>query len=165
MPNKVNAYNIPVENLPEIGEIIRKGDGFKVLGKADFPRFLPKSFTEKCDSATQIVSGSAGNTPIVMFNFHRVDGYNIDEHPYGVMMLSGSVAISGSFLDHGDWSNRTTPVTKEHAQMINMSGIGDYYLNNPKYGVNSGSFHELSENEYNAFKTFVDAVFDPSDFK
>lgn len=100
-----------------------------------------------------------------MYNFHRIDDNMVDEHPYGVMMLSGSVAISGSFLDHGNWPQRTQPITPEHLNRINPSEIGDYFLENPKYGINSGSFEEIPESDCNAFKTFINSVFDPSDFE
>lgn len=46
MSNKVNAYKIPDEDLDEVKEIIKDGDGFKIIGQADFPTFLPESFTK-----------------------------------------------------------------------------------------------------------------------
>jgi len=165
MANEVHAYPVPEENLDEIKEAVQNGDGFKVIGQSEFPSFIPGDLAKKFDSATQVVSGSASDTPVVMYNFNRIDETEVDEHPYGVLLLSGSTAISGSFLDHGDWSNRTTRITAEHAQKIKSSGIGDYFVDNPKSEISSGSFDELPESDRNAFNQFLGSVFDSSDFE
>lgn len=157
MQNLVRSFEINANQVTELAAIVKNGDGFRVVGPSDFPSFLPRTLIPKLDSATRIVSGSAGASPVILYNFRRIDGSEIDQHPYGAMIVSGSYAISSSFLDHGNWptTQRTTAITKEHAAHLSASGIGNYFLQHPPEGKISGSLKELLKTDQEAFDQFL----------
>ena len=163
MPNFVHPFRLDPTESVELGSVLVDGDGFLVVGPADFPSFIPGSLAAKFDSATRIISGSAGNSPVILYNFRRIDGSEVDEHPFGSMLVSGSIAISSSFLDHGDWPNtkRTTPITPQHAAYITASGIGGYFLQHPSDGKLSGSLAELPASDVDAFNQFISSALTP----
>jgi hypothetical protein len=157
MPNIVHPFRLNSTQSAELAGILLYGDGFRVIGPSGFPSFIPASLAAKFDSATLIISGSGGNNPVILYNFRRIDGAEVDEQPFGAILISGSVAISSSFLDHGDWPNtsRTTPITTEHAAYITASGIGGYFLQHPPAGRLSGSLGELPASDSDAFNEFL----------
>jgi len=163
MPNIVHPFRLGPTESSELAGVLVHGDGFWVIGPADFPSFIPRSLAAKFDSATCIISGSAGETPVILYNFRRIDGPEVDEHPYGAMLVSGSIAISSSFLDHGDWPNtqRTTPITPQHAAYISASGIGGYFLQHPPEGKMSGSLCELPASDLDAFNQSITSALAP----
>lgn len=157
MPNLVRSFEINADQTAELALVVEGGDGFRVIGPSDFPSFIPRTLVPKLDSATRIVSGSAGNSPVILYNFRRIDRSEVDEHPYGAMIVSGSSAISSSFLEHGDWptTQRTTAITQEHASHISASGVGNYFLQHPPEGKISGSLGELARTDLEAFNQFL----------
>jgi len=164
MPNVVHPFQLDQTDSLELVQCLPDGDGFKVIGPADFPSFLPATLTAKFDSATRIISGSAGDGPVILYNFRRIDGSDVDEHPFGAMVVSGTTAISSSFLDHGHWPNtqRTTPISLEHANYISASGIGGYFLQHPPGGMLSGSLTDLQPSDQDAFSQFIRSALNPS---
>lgn len=129
-----------------------------MIGVSDFPPFVPEAFRLKCDSATLIVSGSGSNTAVLVYNFRRLDGSVVDEHPYGYLVISGSEAVSGSFLEHGNWDGRATDVSDGFKAHVSASGIGNYFLAHPPGGILSGSLDQLSDSDTKAFETFKRAI-------
>lgn len=150
MPNQVFPFDLAASASQELAARLADGDGFKVIGPKDFPSFIPPTLAPKFDSAVQIISGG-----VILFNFRRIHGENVDQHPYGAVVVSGNVAISSSFLDHGDWPDRTTPVTQELANHISASGIGGYYLQYPPEGRSSGPLSALPTTDLDAFNQFM----------
>lgn len=155
MPNKVQPFTLSPAQAAELAAVVQRGDGFQVVGPSELPSFTPATLKAKVDSATRIVSGSTGDHPVVMYNFRRIDGANVDEHPYGALLVSGSTAVSSSFLEHGNWHDRTTPISAQHAAEISGSGIGGYFLAHPPSGLTSGSLDELPASDESAFKQFI----------
>jgi hypothetical protein len=160
-PNRVQAFPLSPSQAAELEPAARAGDGFEVIGPNDFPTFVPTDLKVQFDSATRIVSGSATGHPTVLYNFRRIDKGSVDEHPFGVLLISGSIAVSSSFLEHGSWANRTTPITSQHAADISGSGIGNYFLSHPVGGLPSGSLAQLSQSDRAAFDQFIGSVFAP----
>lgn len=155
MTSKINFIELSGRAQTDIEARVAAGDGFRVIGRADFPQCLPPSLAAKFDSAVQIVSGSGTDSACLVWNFRRVDGSDIDEHPFGVFVVSGSVSPSGAFLDHGNWPNRTTPIDPMFAAHISASGIGNYFLANPPNGMGSGSLAQLGSSDTAAYSTFI----------
>lgn len=154
MPN-YNYVLMSDEQIAEIEEFLSTfgGDGFKIVSNLDLPDAIPDGLVSKIDSAMVIVSGSEAVQTVAVWNNFRVDErpQSIDEHPFAVILISGSVFPSGSIVDHGDWPGRTSPITPEMSAHIHSSGIGDYFLANPPEGVSSGSLEELSDGKKEAF--------------
>ena len=158
MPNIIRSFNIDSQAQSEALAPMANGDGFEVLVPAQFPSFVPQSFREKCDSATRVVSGSGSDQAIVVYNFRRLDRTNVDEHPFGYIVVSGSQAVSGSFLEHGDWDGRTTPVSHAFTAHVSASGLGGFFLAHPFHGRVSGSLAELTGSDATAFEQFRQAL-------
>lgn len=155
---KIHFIALSGEDRRDAEARVSSGDGFRVIGKAEFPNCVPARLSDKFDSAVQVVSGSGTEDACLVLNFRRVDGNDLDEHPFGIFVVSGSAAPSGAFLDHGNWPDRTTPIEPAFAQHISSSGIGDYFLANPPAGKLHGTLSELSGSDRNAFEIFVRLV-------
>ena len=153
MPNKVYPFDLDADDATELAKRIGSGDGFAVIGPSDIPSFIPYSFLKKVDSAVQIISGN-----VIMFNFRRVDYNCVDQHPFGAVIASGNRAISSSFLDHGDWENRTSPISEGFLNHISASGIGGYFLKNPPDGRQSGTLSDLPKGDLDAFNQFLSSA-------
>ena len=155
IPNEIRSFPISDSDAIEALAPLRSGDGFEVVGPDQFPTFTPPSFRDKCDSATRIVSGSGGDCAVVVYNFRRLDKSSVDEDPFAYLIVSGSQIVSGSFLGHGSWPGRTTPVSPGLAAHISGSGLGGYFLANPPDGKLSGSLSELTGSNASAFQELM----------
>ncbi len=154
MANEIKAFPISLSAQSEALAAIAEGDGYKVIGPKDFPSYTPATLRSKFDSATRIVSGSETEQTLVVYNFFRLDKSNVDEHPFGYIVVSGSQAVSGSFLEHGDWDGRTTPVDPAFAAHISSSGLGGFFLGCPPDGRLAGPISELTGSNAAAFAQF-----------
>jgi hypothetical protein len=156
--NEISSLTLSAAARAAIAAVAAAGDGFVIVGPADFPPDTPVSLANRCDSATRITSGSAGDRVCVLYNFRRLDRGSVDEQPLGVFITDGQVAVTGSFVQHGDWLGRTTTVSTAFAARISGSGIGGYYLAHPPAGVSSGSLDQLVGSDLRAFETFIATI-------
>lgn len=159
---KVFHYLVSDEAQSEAPSAISCGDGYELIGPAYYPSFISQTFREKCPMAVRIVSGSSSNRAAVLYNFRRVDGDFIDEHPFCFLIISGSYAVSGSFIDHGDWVGRTTPIPKDFISQIESSSVGSFLGANPPEGKTSGSLDELQGSDTLAFDRVIYYLKQPS---
>ena len=159
---KANKIVLDETQCSEIERLVESldGDGFVMVAQGDLPSAIPLGLAGKMDSAVFVVSGSAGDRAIAMWNGYRIDQrpQAVDEHPIAIMMISGSVQPEAVILDHGGWDGRTTPLSDEHKRYILNSGVGDYFLSQPPEGVPSGSLGQLSPGRRDAFEQCVNEL-------
>lgn len=93
---------------------------YRVLKPDELPSGFPITLVGKTDSVVLVNSGN-----LFMVDFHRVDKTEIDHLPFGFIYQSGPVLLSGGFLDHASFQDRTVPATQDFLNIINASGIGN----------------------------------------
>ena len=159
---KFNYVVISLEAQAAIDEFVAGfgGDGWKIVGFDDLPAGLPEGLRKKCDSAVVVVSGSAGTRAFAVWNNLRYDerAGEIDQHPFAVMLVSGSTVPTASIVDHGNWQDRSTHASPEFVQHVQASGIGNYFLANPPTATASGSLDELEGGIRDAFAQGVQSL-------
>ena len=92
-----------------------------------------------------VASGNKTNQTFV-FQGYRVDGFELDEHQYIVSYdLAQSKSYAG-FVEHADYTGRTTVIPVPMQLSMSLSGINVDYQFPTKPPHVSGSIQELIDN-------------------
>lgn len=128
---------------------------YKVVTKGNYPPFLPTKLTDQFNCAMVVASGSKTNQTFV-FQGYRVDGDELDEHQYIVSYDLANNKCYAGFVEHADYSGRTTLIPMEMQTSMSLSGINvDYqFLTKPPH--TTGSIQELIDS--GLIKGFINSV-------
>jgi hypothetical protein len=126
---------------------------FSVRRPSELPAYFSSGLLPKIDSVVLVHSGS-----LFMVLFNRVHRQEIDQQPFAFIFPSGSPALSGGFLDHGNWSGRTMEMTREFAQAIVTSGIGNCWPFSGLPEKPTGHVSELNPTFHAAFQHLASYV-------
>jgi hypothetical protein len=78
--------------------------------------------TKKFDSAIVAASGSPAHTAYWVMGI-RPDNNEIDEHPFVYHFQNDDLTADfGAIIHHGDWIGRTTQMTPEQLECLDLSG-------------------------------------------
>jgi len=87
-------------------------NSYVVVEPAAFGFPIPKSLLQKSYKIVVACSGYFDNEiTFYMANLLRIDGSEIDQNPFGFAFLGPTATTSGYLIQHGNWINRTTPLT------------------------------------------------------
>jgi hypothetical protein len=95
---------------------------YRLKRQDEFPPFLPKTLTDKFNCAMVAASGNHHNQTFV-FQGYRVDAQELDEHQYIVTFDTLLGTSYAGFVEHADYSGRTTPIPNEMLKCISLSGV------------------------------------------
>lgn len=129
--------------ISELRELVGRGPGFFHIGASEFPSIIPDGLRQQWDSAAVIVSPTADAMAIVG---HRIDkkAGMMDQDPF-VIGLSASMPYGNAVLmHHASYDGRSQPLPSSSFE-------GDYYKNNPPFGLSSGSTGQLPTPLFTAF--------------
>ena len=120
-------------------------DEYRVLSGSQITTLLPEKLTNQYDSVIVVASGSNDGTAYYMMNGNRVDFKDqaIDQMPFALAFIGDEPVISGSLVQHGDWTDRTVPMPSDFQSYVQASGIGALYPLHELPQNNSGSIEEL----------------------
>lgn len=124
MPNKFSE--IPVKSSLTDFERMCPFNEYRILTSGSYPPDLPTDLTRKFNHAYCIASASVSSVVYVITG-ERVDGNEIDEHPFIVAFNRETGTGYGGIIHHGNWDGRTTEISAEMAAHISSSGIEKYY--------------------------------------
>ncbi|MCK4977748.1 MAG: hypothetical protein KAS36_12515 [Anaerolineales bacterium] len=122
---------------------------------------FPLVLLNKSDSVLILASGSPDGVAYYMANINRVDDKNleIDQHPLGIAFIGDEPLPSGCFVQHGDWSGRSSSPPADFWNCIQASGLGSCSPVTEIPNTTSGSIDDLqiqSQNE--AFQVVVEKM-------
>ena len=112
---------------------------------------LPQSLLAKANSILLLASGS-GNRSWFVANINRVDTRvsAIDQQPYVVEFDHNALSAHGGFIDHGNWSGRTTKQSQDFFNHIAASGTGTCYPLPEMPTIASGLLDDLQTSSQHA---------------
>ena len=117
--------------------------GWYLTSQDSLPKAFAQSLRDKVDSALLIVSGTSSATTYLVFDALRVDKKAglIDQEPFAVAVTGSGASSGGVFVHHGSWVSRSFAPPDGFWQIVQSSGVGNYFLANP--GKTSGSLEDL----------------------
>lgn len=127
--------------------------GWCLVPKAGIPTLFPAPFRQKFDSALAIAAPTSSGGTYLVFNALRVEprSREIDQEPFAIIVHSTGPAVSGMFLHHGNWPDRTRRPPAAFWAHVDESGVGDYFLTYPPSALTTGTLDELPPGHREAF--------------
>lgn len=145
--NKPSYLTPSSKQVSELRNLAGRGNGFFHIGTSEIPSIVPVDLRGKLDSAVVVVSPTAGAMAVVV---HRIDkkAGMMDHHPF-LIRLSTSTTPEGNgvLVHHASFPGRSVPLPTD----LNLLTTGDYYKNNPTFGLSSGSTGQLPPSLFRAF--------------
>ena len=131
---------------------------YKVVSTNELPNWLPTGLTNKFNSAVIAASGNTQTYVGIIMGF-RVDHDNIDEHPYVVAFDKLNNQEYSGFIEHGNWDNRTTPISPEMESLMAASGVSVTFSFNRKPLSPNGTLEDLNnQGILNGYKKTVNTI-------
>ncbi len=115
---------------------------YKVVDNNELPDWLPSSLTTKFNSAVIAASGNT-STYVGIIMGYRIDHDEIDEHPFVVAFDKNNNNEFSGFINHGDWTDRTTNIPDEMQRLMAASGLSVDFKFNRKPEVPYGTLNDL----------------------
>ena len=113
----------PEVGFDELEELCPVGE-YRIVAPKEVPSgILSPALSAKTHSILIMCSGTPSGRIYVMLNLNRVDRGEIDQMPYGIAFDEFESIPSGVLIQHGDYTDRTTPLPKGFHEYIAHSGI------------------------------------------
>jgi hypothetical protein len=104
---------------------------------------------------------TSSSSIFLIFNGIRLDQKDnaLDQEPFGIVINSTGASTYGIFIHHGDWPNRTTPITSEVQKILESTSLGNYFPLNEVPQSSSGSLTDLQNTSHErAFNKTIDRL-------
>ncbi len=95
---------------------------YRVVRPDEFPKWLPKELTNKFNSAMVAASGNY-DCDTFLFLGYRIDGDELDEHPYIVTFDHVNDEAYAGLIEHIDYEDRTTKIPDSMLHAMEVSGV------------------------------------------
>ncbi len=133
-------------------ERLARSPGWRIVPVSELADVLPETLMPKLDAVMVVAQPTSTGGVYLMLNPLRIDGEEVDQQPFGVIVSSTGASSSGVWADHGPWSGRTVPLPADFWDVVNASSIGSYYCARPPDGVREGTLDQLSGGHRGAFE-------------
>ncbi len=161
---KFSTFSISSSQVEEFEQIAKKcnsSSGYKWFSSSQIPSAIPESLRNKLPSAMLMWERRSSSSVFLVFNNIRLDHKDnaLDQEPFGIVVNALGASTYGIFIHHGDWLNRTTPITPEVQKILESTSLGNYF---PLYEVpqsSSGSLTDLKNTSHEwAFKKMINKL-------
>jgi hypothetical protein len=142
----------------DLAQRLRTESGYKWLSSDDLPTAIPRSLRDKIPSALLMWDRTATGGTFIVCNGIRLDDKDdaLDQHPFGLAILSSGASTAGIFIDHGNWSGRTIPITPDVRQVLESTSLGRYFPLGEVPQASSGPLSDLSGTSHEgAFRAVI----------
>ncbi len=139
----------PLDSIPKEEDLTKMINNleYKKIEISQLPSPLDKNgLVSKCNSFVLASSGSTDST-VYSFVGIRPDHNNVDEHP--IVLYYDRLDQSknfGGIIHHGNWPDRTVPLTPEQTTALSASGITANFTYKSIPSGASGSLNDLNIN-------------------
>jgi hypothetical protein len=129
-------------------------DSYQIIESKSLSGLLPEALLNKSSSVLLMEKETSGSS-IFVANINRIDintsGSQIDQQPYIVAFNHSGSKCFGGFIEHGNWTNRTTTfIDPKLWEIVSGSGVLEYLPIAQLPEKHAGSISELkvvSQNE------------------
>jgi len=156
-----SIYSITSTQQAEFEELANKRkleSGYAWLSSSEIPSAIPASLRSKMTSTLLMWERTSSGCMYLVCNGIRLDEKDnaLDQEPFGVVVHSSGASPTGIFIHHGDWRNRTIPITPEVKQVLESTSLGNYFPLREVPSGPSGPLSDLSKTSHEgAFRTTV----------
>jgi hypothetical protein len=157
MAPKAHWVRIKAEQQAELTQLANC-PGWTILPTARLTDVLPPTLVPKVDSVMVVAERTSTGGTYLMLNALRIDGQEIDQQPFGLIVSSTGASSSGVWIDHGGWPERTSDPPIGFWEYVEQSGIGGYFYANPPANARSGTLDQLVGGHRGAFSKIVDVL-------
>ena len=139
-------------------------DTFNLVPRQESPSIISPALLNKFDSILYISSGTSQDLTYFGGIGNRVDGDEIDQHPF-MIAFSGTIAFPKiCILEHGDWPGRTIQQPSGFEDYLECEGIGNIFQLPDMPQKNRGYIEELHNTSFIAgfhataeyYKTYIE---------
>ena len=158
---ELSTYSISSTQRAEFEELAQKcklESGYKWLSSSEIPSAIPEPLRSKMPSALLMWERTSSGCVYLVCNGMRLDKKDnaLDQEPFGIVVHSSGASTSGIFIHHGDWRNRTTPITPGVRLVLDSTSLGNYFPLGEVPSGSSGPLSDLSETSHEgAFRTML----------
>lgn len=152
MAVKASWIEIEPRQQAELG-LCAASSGFHIISQDELPSVFPDRLRQKIDSALMATIPTSSGGMCLLISALRVDQKDraLDNEPFGLIVHSTGVSVGGVFIHHGDWEGRTQAAPADFWNVVEASGVGDYFYTSPPDGVREGTLDQLPVNHRGAF--------------
>jgi hypothetical protein len=159
---KFTTFSLSSSQLDEFEQIAKRYNstsGFKWLPSSEIPKAIPEPLRNKLKSAMLMWERTSSSSVFLVFNNIRFDqkDNSLDQQPFGIVVNSSGASTYGIFIDHGNWQNRSIPITPEVISILESTSLGNYFPFREEVSQNSsGSLTDLKNTSHgSAFKEMI----------
>jgi hypothetical protein len=134
------------DEFEEIARDLDAKSGFRWLSTGEFPTVIPEELRSKLVS-TMLMWEQTDSGPIyLIFNGIRLDEKvnALDQEPFGIAVSSSGASTEGVFIHHGEWANRSVPLTSDAIEVLESTSLGNYFPLGEVPDISSGSLADLT---------------------
>ncbi len=132
--------------------------GYRRVSKNEIPNIIPETLRKKLYGAMIMGQQTTDGKVCLVVNCIRPDWNDnaIDQNPFGIIVYTSGASTQGVYIQHGNWHERSIPLTAELKRIITSTSLGDYYpLKNEPHN-SSGPLSDLSRTSHEgAFNTII----------
>ena len=124
--------------------------GYRHLSTGELPRAIPEALRSKLTGAVMMWDRANAGSVYLVVNGVRLDpdDYALDQEPFGVAVSSSGADTSGVFIHHGDWDDRTVPLSTTHGDLLASTSLGQYFPFGDAPPSSSGPLSELTKTSH-----------------
>lgn len=134
----------------QIAKQLGTESGYRQLSTGDLPRAIPEGLRSKLTGAVMMWDKSTGGSVYLVVNGVRLDpgDHALDQEPFGVAVRPSGVDTSGVLIHHGDWDDRTVPLSTAHGNLLASTYLGQYFPFGDPPPSSSGPLSELTRTSH-----------------
>lgn len=148
-----STYSISSNQREELEKLVKDcllESGYKWLSSSEIPSAIPLSLREKMPSALLMWEHTTSGCMYLVCNGIRLDerANAFDQEPFGIVIHSTGASTSGIFIHHGNWNNRSVPITPEAQLVLQSTSLGNYFPLDEVPANSSGSLSDLKKTSH-----------------
>lgn len=150
-----------VEEFEQIAKNYNSSSGYKWFSSSQIPSAIPEALRNKLPSAMLMWERNSSSSAFLVFNNIRLDqkDNSLDQEPFGIVVNSSGASTYGIFIHHGDWHNRTTPITPEVLKILESTSLGNYFPLGEVLQSSSGPLTDLKNTSHEgAFNAMINKL-------
>lgn len=160
----ISTYSVSSDHRRELERIAQDcslESGYKWLSSTEMPSVIPQALKEKMPSAILMWERTSVGSIYLVCNGIRIDEKDsaLDQEPFGIIVHSSGGSTFGIFIHHGDWNNRSVPITGEVRKILQSTSLSRRFPLGEIPSKSSGPLSDLKETSHEkAFRRVIQVL-------